>query len=235
MTDDALLDAVDELTLERKITTIIKDDDTEAWIGVHTETHPPLITLLLEGTGITRGAKSAAIRIPIDADALEMWGQIRDIIKLWCKQLGADFDGDDLLGSIRKWYVAHSNAYRAGTFRETIDRDVTRMVQGWVRMIQGKFDPPEKREWTSPCPEWVANEPGNPQSTFRRCGARKVLANGEERFAIQLNVTTMTAECSACGAQWAGLERIKQLRYDTNVWGLQEDGGVDDTRVTKIA
>jgi hypothetical protein len=222
-TNNPLLEAVDKLTKPRKISTVIKDDLTGAWLDVHTEEHPPLLQLLNEGTGAGRGSKTSDIRIPIDADALELEQQIFDLTKLWCKQLGASFIGDDLPSSVRHWYLAHTNAVQSGKVREMIDRDVTRMVESWVRMIEFKFEPEEKREWTDACPAWVETpDPDGGLSTYSRCGARRIRTDTEERFAIQLNVTTMTAECSECRTVWQGLEGVKELRYDTNVWNLQK-------------
>ena len=223
MTDNQhnpLLDAVDLLTLERK-TPIVKaiPAGSGTWLSKHKETHPPLLVMLLEGTGITGGGKSSDPGIPIDADALELWAQVKDIIRLWCKQLVVPFDQDNLELSIRRWYQIHTNRVRVGLTSEVIDRDVTRMVEGWVRMIENKFDPPEKREWTDPCPALVPqrNENGD-EIGHHRCGARRITANGEERFAIQLNVTTMTAECGRCHTRWVGERDIATLRYETNLW-----------------
>jgi len=223
-TTDLLLDAVDALTKPRQITTVQKDDDTDAWLNVHTETHPPLLELLIEGTGVTRGSPSSEIRIPIDADALELWAQVHDLVRLWCLQLDASFVGDDLMLSVRHWYLAHANAYRARKISDVTDKDVTRMVQGWVRMIENKFDPPEKREWMDPCPAYrVVRGVEGAEVGHRRCGARRIVVQGEERFAIQLNVTTMTAECGSCKSSWSGSRGLSQLRYETNLYQIELD------------
>lgn len=220
---DRLLDAVDQLTLERTIHTTITDDNG-GFVRIHSEKHPPLLTLLLEGTGQGKVGRNSDIRIPIDADALEMWGQVRDLIKLWSRQLDTTFDAGDLARSIRNWYLGHSNAHRAGKISDSIDHDVTRMVEGWVRMIEAKFDPPEKREWTDACPAYV--ETRNIEGTVighRRCNARRITVNGEERFAIQLNVTTLTAECGRCKCKWVGERGIMSLRYETNLWKMERE------------
>ena len=223
MTDsqhNPLLDAVDLLTLDRKIHTTQDPIPPATHTTTHTETHPPLLVMLLEGTGITGGSsKSSDPGIPIDADALELWAQVKDIIRLWCKQLVVPFDQDNLELSIRRWYQVHTNRVRVGLTSEVTDRDVTRMVESWVRMIENKFDPPEKREWTQPCPALVPqrNQNGDEIGTHR-CGARRITVNGEERFAIQLNVTTMTAECGRCHTRWVGDRGIVSLRYETNLW-----------------
>lgn len=218
MTDNNyLLDAVEQLTKPRIVHTTITNDDTGEWLGVHSEQHPPLLILLLEGTGITRSAASSDIKLPIDADALEMWGQVRDLIKLWCKKLHAPYQDSDLTLAVTSWYIAHTNAVRAGTVSATTDEDVTRMVQGWVRMIESKFDPQEKREWKNHCVADITNRDEHGLETTRRCGARRILIDGSEGFAIQLNVTTLTAECRRCHTKWVGEKELATLRFLTNL------------------
>lgn len=192
-------------------------ETSERQSELHREIHPPLLVLLLEGTGQGKVGRSSDVRIPIDADALELWGQIHDLTRLWCRQLGASFVAGDLLTSLRNWYAAHSNGYRRGRISEVTDHDVTRMVQGWVRMIERKFEPDEKREWTKPCPAMlpVLNIDGE-IAGHRRCGARRIVVAGEERFAVQLNVTTKTAECGRCHTRWEGERGLMDLRYETN-------------------
>ena len=225
MPDDrtnTLLEAVDQLTRPRKIHTNVPEGETTAAESV-TVTHPPLLTLLIDGTGITKGAPSSSIRIPIDADALELWGQINDLIKLWCRLLAARFDSDDLLGSMQRWHTAHSNQHRSGKISDTTDHDVTRMVEGWVRMIEQKFDPPERREWKEACPAILTALNDDFTTTTKRCGARRVVVAGEERFAILLNVSTLTAECAKCHTKWEGQRGLMMLRYETNLWNLEKE------------
>lgn len=202
----------------------LPEDQYQEAAEFHRQVHPPLLTLLINGTGKGQPARSSDTRIPIDADALELWGQVRDLVKLWCRQLDATFDPDDLLLSVRHWYLAHTNAHRSKRISDVTDLDVTRMVQGWVRMIEAKFDPPEKREWKEACPAFVPvrNVDGDQIGT-RRCGARRVVVDGEERFAITLNVTAMKAECARCHHVWVGEVGIMQLRYETNLWNLEKD------------
>lgn len=207
--------AVGVLTEDREVTTIIKADNGD-WQGFHNEIHPPLLTLLLEGTGFSRGPKSSEEPLPIDADALELWGQVHDLIRVWCRKLHVTFT-DDLNDTMRRWHSAHADGVRSGRVGAGLDEDVTRMVQGWVRMIEAKFDPPVKREWKDRC---IASIPdvdnaGNPVSN--QCGARRIVHNGSEVFAIELNVTTQTATCRACGTAWVGIKGLSELRYLTNL------------------
>jgi len=197
-----------------------EDEAASTYDNMVTELHPPLLTMLIEGNGSSSGGKSSDPGIPIDADALELWGQVRDLIRLWCKKLHVPFD-DDLLSSTVQWYRAHANAVRSGRVSEVVDHDVTRMVQGWVRMIEAKFDPPEIREWTGPCPEWrlLVDESGNESHT--RCGARRVTVNGSERFAISMDITHGAANCCVCGKVWNSRTWIADLRYESNLYEVE--------------
>lgn len=229
MTDDTELApitplevAVNKLARPGEVTTIVADEVTGEWLKVHVETHPSLLVLLNEGTGAGRASVSSEIRIPIDADALEIESQIKDLVRLWCKQIGAVYDAEDLPESLLTWHKKHADGLRDGHIPVRADRDVTRMVESWVRMITLKFlQPEEKREWTSPCPVWVDEEYESVDGMVMgqvRCGAQRIEATG--KFAIELNVTTLTATCRVCGTIWEGFERIKQLRYETNVWEI---------------
>lgn len=200
-TTEMLSVAVDKLARDREVDTIFTDEKTGNWLGVHTETHPPLLTLLVEGTGFSNGPKSAETPLPIDADALEIWGQVHDLIRLWCKQLRIDFT-DDLIESVLAWHKAHNALARTGVISEATQADVSRMVAGWVRMIEQKFEPDKRREWTDHCIQ---------------CSARRIVLKGSEVFAIELNVTTRTAACRACGTEWVGEDALKELRYLTNL------------------
>lgn len=203
--------------------TVKGGEDLSAASTFHKKTHPPLLQLLLQGTGLSKSSPSAETRIPIDVDALELWSQIRDLVKLWCKQLDATFDGDDLPASLHNWHLAHRNAHRSKRISDVIDADVTRMVESWVRMIETKFDPPEKREWKDACPALVPvrNVDGD-EIGYRRCNARRVVVGDTEQFAISLNVTAMKAECARCKTRWVGERGIMQLRYETNRWNAEK-------------
>jgi hypothetical protein len=215
---NALLDAVDLLTLSRKVRTAQVADEYLTEDQTHTETHPPLLTLLIDGTSSQGGSKSSDPGIPIDADALELWGQVRDLVRLWCKQLVVKFDQDDLAGSIRRWCQVHTNRVRAGLTSEVVHLDVTRMVEGWVRMIEQKYEPPTLRDWTAPCPAWVMRLDDSGEVTHSRCDARWVTFNKVGRFAIGLNITTWTAKCCVCGYEWSTRTALQDLRYESNLW-----------------
>lgn len=238
MSDDRtnhLLDAVDALTKVRKVHTTIQDDDTGEWLGIHTEEHPALLTLLVTGLGMPNRSGSSDIKIPIDAEALELWAQVRDLIRLWCKKLHAPF-GEDLPASVRVWFLAHTNAVRAGRVSAEVDSDVTRMVEGWVRMIENKFDPPEKREWENHCVAEIHYTDADGAIQSRRCGARRINLGGKEEFAIALNVTTLVAECRECRTKWIGEKQLRELRFLTNLdVSIREGKDLDPAALAVLA
>jgi DNA-directed RNA polymerase subunit RPC12/RpoP len=190
--------AVDALTEER-FTLAIRDSGQTQRIP-----HPSLLVLLLDGTGKGQSGRSSELKIPIDAAALEIWAQIRDVLREWNVYMRFGFDSDDLAGSLKRWRTAHNNRARDGHLSEETDLDVTRQVEAWVRMIENKFEPDEKREWKAACPN---------------CGARRVTVDDSERFAITVNVTRREAECVSCGKKWEGIDGLKELRYFTNLAG----------------
>lgn len=193
-------------------------------MGVHRETHPPLLLMLMQGISSQGGSPSPDPGIPIDADALELWAMVRDLVKLWCRQLDATFTGDNLLGSINNWHLAHRNAHRSKRISDVIDHDVTRMVEGWVRMIESKFDPPTKAQFEWPCPAMVpTRDADGTEIGYRRCGARRLVVDGEERFAIALNWTTLHAECARCKTAWDGERGFMNLRYESNLYEAEKE------------
>lgn len=214
-TREDLQDAVDALTEDRIIHTVQTLNDGS--MRFYAVTHPALLVMLLEGTGITRSARSSTVKIPVDADGLEIWGQIRDLLHAWSKQLRFQYAGDDLITTLKAWHEAHTRQVRAGHVDERTDADVTRMVQGWVRMIESKFDPPKKLEWKAPCVGVIPMIDADGDLTFAQCGARRIVVGGVESFAIEVNLTTLTATCRSCGATWKGEQELAELRFLTNI------------------
>jgi hypothetical protein len=193
----ALTDVVDKLTKPRFLPTVFKDDDGK-WLGVHTVEHPSLLDLLREGTGTSQGPKSANTPLLIDADALEMWAQIVDRVRGWCFNAGIFFDRDDVPGSLRRWRAPVGGEEYA-----------VRVMGAWIAAIERKFDPPRLREWQTPCP---------------KCGVRRLVVDDAEVFAIEWNVTAMTATCRACTGFWSGLSGLRELVFFTNVDERQRRG-----------
>jgi hypothetical protein len=97
-----------------------------------------------------------------------------------------------------------------------------------VTQIEGKFEREEKREWQDACVNEVVAPDEDGALRLRKCGARRIELNGVETFAIELNVTTLTATCRQCGAVWQGQDGLAELRFLTN-WdtALRSGGDID--------
>jgi hypothetical protein len=222
--DELLLKAIGELTQVRQISTTQLDDSGHE-VRTHVEPHPPLLLLLAYGTGISRGSRKSETRIPIDAEKLEQLAQIRDTARAWSRDRGLEWQDDadwieQLRGGLVRWYGAHAAARSRGFITDEEQAYTLRVVQGWADRIARKYEPDETREWTEACPH-IIEEDGYGR---RRCNARRVKVgsvhgeDAEERFAITVNVTRMSAECASCGTRWDGIAGLSELRFLTNLW-----------------
>lgn len=162
---------------------------------------PPLL-FLLEKRVSGRGGNARGQRIPIDADALEIWGQIRDTLRGWANQVHSLFDAYDLVGSFTGWV----ERFAATVVPDSVRDEKILILESWVARITTKYSHPEVREWKSPCPQ---------------CGKARILVdrNGERvtAYAVVLNVTDRVAECTQCGERFDGDAGLARLRVLTNV------------------
>jgi len=172
--------------------------------GVHVETLPSLLDLLVEGTGSAMsGAGGSGSNIPIDADALEIHAQISERVAEWCRDARSPFERSNVAASMITWADRFDALYSARNVDDEAYSDCVRTVDGWCRWIEGKFNPDETREGRTPCP---------------KCGLLKVKPDNQdepERFAIELNVTKNLASCRNCDYQ----QRIPEWRFESNVAG----------------
>lgn len=195
-------------------------------------TTPPLITQLLNGPSGARGPKSASTPLPVDAEALEIAAQIREQVVMWSRRLHVR-PKVNLVAATIDWYSAHAAAVRNGRFTSDDDLAATIAAESWVRMIRNKYDGPELREWTGHCVNDVTAWEGD-ALIRERCGARRIVIDGAEQFAIQLNVTEETATCRACGHVWKGQEELMHLRLLTNIDQAARTGGTVDPAALRI-
>jgi hypothetical protein len=170
---------------------------------------PPLLKLLeLNSRSAEHTAASRDPGLPVDADALEIAAQVRETLRVWAGQVRSVFHADDLPNTFAAWYEEFLRWWMRGAVPESKLLDATIVVESWVRMIRNKYDPPKMVEWKSPCPKCgVAVE-------HYDSNRRKV---GEFFSSITVNVSTQTAECSACGERFDGAQGIALLRLLTNV------------------
>jgi hypothetical protein len=220
---DRLGRAVDLLAKERTVHTIIRDDDTGEVITLHAEPHPPLLVLLVQDTGLSRGAASSTIKIPIDADSIELAQSIRKTVRDWCAEIGFPFDGN-VCTSLIAWAERYASYYFDQLVGEEKWQERLWIVEGWVHTIESKFDPDDKLEWTDPCPAFITYNDTDGLYQTKRCGARRVLLDGVMQFAVDVNITKMHAECRSCMTTWDGVQGFMSLRMLSNAYSEELDG-----------
>jgi len=176
------------------------DDPLE--MHIHTEIHPPLLVLLVTGTGDSASQGSADPGVPIDVEAIEMRARIARRLRELGHAIGYEPAKRGLARQLHGWYQALQDARAKGRVTAAFDAEALEAVEHWVEEIEAKFEPAEIREWIDPCP---------------RCRARRIQVDGIERFAIRVNVGARRAECAACGESWEGERGIRHLRYETNL------------------
>ena len=217
MTDhNWLLDAVDKLTLKH-ITKVSQSN--EAGISCISEVdHDPLLLQLRDavagGIGSHSGSSSPRERIPFDPGALRMWDEIVGKINAWYRDLPNAREERHIHDRLRDWYIDYSNQLRAGKISDTADREIVKLVEGWVRLIEAIFDPPITLELT--------DEDGQP-SACPECGARYAIdpKTGDRITSLgieyrNLGVETMekaTGLCRSCGATWRGGSGLRAMRW----------------------
>ena len=166
---------------------------------------PPLIALLeIRTRSSEHGAKSKDRGIPIDADAIDLWGDVRDQIREWAEEAHSLFDADNLTQSFQAWV----EAFTAMVVPDTKLLEVTRQCEYLVRRIRNKYDPPQLAEWKSPCPKC---------QTVTRHLNRAGVTVATFADSITVDVTNKVAECSVCGETFTGSKGLALLRLLTNV------------------
>jgi hypothetical protein len=155
--DNYLLDAIDALTLPRKVTFVQPDPGGSAIECVSTVEHEAPLEKLRDsiggGTGSHAGSSDPRTRIPIDPVAMSLYSRIEDRVGEWCMDSGI-VPGVLPEGNLREWYRAHINEARiqADPARQLVveaqEAEVTRQVSSWLRQITDMFDPPKRMEIT---------------------------------------------------------------------------------------
>ncbi|MCU1418690.1 MAG: hypothetical protein JWP32_2864 [Schumannella sp.] len=228
---DPLLDAVDTLTIQHVVTTRLDDGKN------HYESHDGLIKQLRDAIasniGGSAGGKPARERIPLDADALTKYEQMEVAIGERFRGLCEGIPGLLPEDTLRAWFLAFSNAHRAGTGSDASYEDEVRTLQSWVRTIEEKLSAPTVRE--------LFDQSGQPE-TCPECGAgwyEVILNRGilerfpdgtvkrrwyekERRIALTASytpddkggLTASFARCGCCGHVWMGSQGIRALAYE---------------------
>jgi hypothetical protein len=187
-----LLDAVDELTLPKRVK-VMQDE------GVVSVTIPPLLTQLDEiirsDIGLTAsGASLAHERNILDADALYRFIQISSQIRDWCRLVGVRPGGTPAL-ALRQWFVAATPDEQATAWH-------VRKLGSWAAYIRAKLDPPRERELPDRCPDCGATE-------WWRDGVRFLHPLVIKYRVGPGLVDQATAVCRACEKSWA----VRELAF----------------------
>jgi hypothetical protein len=182
--------------------------DDGRFLGIHTVTHAPLLDVLANGTGITRGARTSETRIPIDASAIELLASIMNTLRDWCRWMPFSYTRNDPIGSTKEWHDTHMRRLKDGQLSDEGERIAVETVESWVLAIENKFNGSDDSDITDPCP---------------LCNARRIVINDEERFALYIDWRRQLAICYNCGAEWWGQkgteERpgLHELRWMMNI------------------
>lgn len=204
-----LLDAVDELTLPKRVK-VMQDD------GVVSVSIPPLLTQLDEAIrsslGVSEGSATLKSATSLtNAAALMKMTQISSQVRDWLRRVGVnDFRAArDTASALRVWYVAalgaglEDSAYHIKT------------LQGWAAQIRGLLDPPRTLELPDECPAcgasrwWDAEDPS-------REGRLHPLVVSYQR---EDPVAGARGMCRACGRVWAARELAFELEQTPRTAG----------------
>jgi hypothetical protein len=202
-----LLEAVDRLTKPYKIRVISELDNVPEQRLV---VLPPMLRQLNDAikssqSSTRRGITLANERSVIDASALMLEGAIQDAVRgLWSEVCGSDLKPRTLQRQLTRWHVEFRRLATDGQLPAERVWQVAKLVQGWTKAIDLKFDPPVTLEVTRPCPAC------NAAHVFDFMGDRvaSVVISWRRSF------DDSAAICRACSKSWVGEAELRQLRWD---------------------
>lgn len=148
-TENELLDAVDALTLPRT-TKIPQANEAGIWCiseVEHTARLAHLRAAIVGGIGSHAGG-SGEDRLPFDAGALALYTEIESAVSAWYVSLTGKSVHLLPETTLRQWYLAFDNAYRAGQVPDEERFVRTQLLGRWAKQIDGKFEPRKRIELT---------------------------------------------------------------------------------------
>lgn len=169
--------------------------------------HDPLLTQLDDAI---RGAMSATMggaastpstRSLVNSDALYQLTLIASILGEWCRLAGAP---------IRRDPVTALQGWHASVLAQDIPRAFyTQMLRRWAGTIRAVVNPPRELTVTRPCPECTATHWENTDG--EKAAHPVVIAYRPDDTDV---LTTATARCRACLAEWRGVTALRSLAFD---------------------
>lgn len=103
---------------------------------------------------------------------------------------------------LRKWFVHVRNLFESGQVPDSFVYEWLRITRGWVRQIEGMFNPEVVKELVGPCPQCEATRVSNRE--------------GEEQSALYLHYSSENnpeAMCRLCGWNVSGERGLLELGY----------------------
>lgn len=160
-----LLKAIDKLTTEYQDAHWLHDEQTGDHQIVRVRRQGLLKQLrqsIVGGIGSHGGSSSESERLPFDAHALELYDAIERNITSWFVNLIEQPVHLELEKNLREWFIVFSREVEDKSHSDAYTRGFVRKVEGWVRAIEDKFDPPKRFELTVSEYIPVRDEQGEP-------------------------------------------------------------------------
>lgn len=224
-TDDPLLLALDRLTVDHTVRVPVEDGPD--YFATHKGLIPQLRAAVASNLGGGSGAGAAGNeRVPIDADALVKYQQIEEAISARHQSLVGGPSGLYPESDLRWWFAAFTRALQAGAKTDSDYRYELRALEGWVRLIEEKFEPPRKRELAGDkCP--VCGFDFYVDNSDRADPQRKVALTITYR---EGDLDASEAQCGCCKTQWHGVMGLRALSY-----AIEENDTPDETASEVVA
>jgi hypothetical protein len=208
---DILHDVVDKLTIGQSTTILQEFENGKRATKV---TIPPLIELLRESiSSSSSGAGGGSLpdeRNVLDSDAAEKYDRIVSNILSAFRMATTAKPFASPEQNLRQWFIAISNAHRAGKVNDDELFKWANRWGRWERTIDDKLFPPTTLEVTSPCPlcghRWATNSDGD--------SIPAIIVEYRKPQSERINSLSKSfAKCRHCETVWRGDTRLRFLVY----------------------
>jgi hypothetical protein len=201
-----LLEAVERLTMPYKVRVMSElDGVTESRVVVLPAMLEQLNDAIKSSQSTSRrGGSLANERSVIDASALMLESAIREAVKALWAEVYSKPRPRSLQKQLFRWHYEFRRLASEGYFPAERVWQVAKLVQGWTKAIDLKFDPPVTLEVTRPCPAC------NNSHVFDFMGDRvaAVVISWRRSF------DNSAAICRSCSKSWVGEAELRQLRWE---------------------